>query len=81
MFYEEPKVRFSRRVASFLYGNGVSLRDAAKLYKASQPAWINVSGTHMYGWYVEWVKAVPSTLFYYDKKWVMWLGRVERLEQ
>jgi len=47
MFYKEPKVRVSRRVASFLYGNGVSVRDAAKMYKASQPAWINVSETHM----------------------------------
>ena len=31
MFYEEPKVRVSRRVAAFLYGNGVIVRDAAKL--------------------------------------------------
>ena len=64
MFYEEPKVRVSRRVASFLYGNGVSGRDAAKLYKASRAAWRNVSETHMYGWYMQWDKAVPSTLFY-----------------
>ena len=50
MFYEEPKVSVSRRVAAYLYGNGVSVRDAAKLYKASQAAWRNVSETHMYGW-------------------------------
>jgi len=36
MFYEESKVRFSRRVAAFLYENGV--RDDAKLYMASRPA-------------------------------------------
>jgi hypothetical protein len=64
MFYKEPKVRVSRRVAAFLYGNGVSVRDAAKLYKASQTAWRNVSKKHMYGWYMQWNKAVPSTLFY-----------------
>ena len=30
----------------------------------------------MYGWNMQWDKAVPSTLFYYDtKKWVMWLVR------
>ena len=29
-FYKKPKVRFSNRVASFLYGNGVSVRDFAK---------------------------------------------------
>ena len=50
VFYKEPKVRVSRRVAAFLYGNGVSVRDAAKLYKASQTAWRNVSDTHMYEW-------------------------------
>ena len=58
------------------------MRDAAKLYKASQPAWMNVWETHMYGWYMQWDKALPSTLFYYDtkKKWVMWLGRDKRVE-
>ena len=81
MFYKEPKVSVSRRVAAFLHGNGVSVRDAAKLYKASQAAWRNVSETHMYGWYMQWAKCVPSTLFYYDmKKCVMWLGRDERVE-
>jgi len=71
----------SRRVGAFLYGNGVSVRDAEKLYKASQAAWRNVSETHMYGWYTQWDKAVPSTLFYYDtKKCVVWLGRDERVE-
>ena len=36
----------------------------------------------MYGRYVQWEKAVSSTLFYYDmkKKWVMWLGREKRVE-
>ena len=30
MFCEKPKVRVSRRVAEFMYGNGVSVSDAAK---------------------------------------------------
>ena len=47
MFHEEPKVRVSRREAAFLYRNSVSVRDAAKLYKASQPAWRSVSETHV----------------------------------
>jgi len=35
----------------------------------------------MYGWYMQWDKAVSSMLFYYDtKKWVMWLGRDESVE-
>ena len=38
MFHEEPKVNVSRRVAAFLHGNGVSVKDAANLYKASQTA-------------------------------------------
>ena len=82
MVHEEPKVRIRRRVAAFLYGNGVRVRDAAKLYKGSQTAWRNVLETHMYGWYMQWDKVVPSTLFYYDmkKKWVKWLGRDERVE-
>jgi len=68
MFYKEPKVSVSRRVAAFLHGNGVSMRDAAKMYKTSQAAWRNVLETHMYGWYMQWAKCVPSTLFYYDMK-------------
>ena len=68
IFYEEHKVRASRRVASFMYGNIVSVRDVAKIYKASQAAWMNVSKTHEYGCYVHWDKRVPSTLFYYDAK-------------
>ena len=82
MFYEDPKVRVSRRVAAFMYGNGVSVRDAAKFYKTSQAELRNVSETHMYGWYKQWDKAVPSTLFYYytKKKWVIWLGKDERVE-
>ena len=47
MFYEETKVNVSRRVAGFLYGNAVSVKDAAKLYKATQTAWRNVSVTHI----------------------------------
>ena len=39
-----------------------------------------VSETHMYGWYMQWDKLLPSTLFYYDTKRVMWLGRDERVE-
>jgi len=80
MFYKAPEVRVSRRVAAFLYGNGVSVRDAAKLYKASQAACRKVSETHTYGWYMQWDKTVPSTLCYYDTKWVMWLGRDELVE-
>jgi len=49
MFYEEPKGSVSRRVAVFLYGNVVSVRNAAKLYKTSQAAWRNVSETHYTG--------------------------------
>ena len=45
MFYKESKVSVSRRVDAFLYVNGVSVRDAAKLYKASQAAWRNVLET------------------------------------
>ena len=39
MFHEEPKISVSRRVAAFMYVNGVSLSDAARLYKACQAAW------------------------------------------
>ena len=49
MFYEEPKVRVNMMVAVFLYGNVVSVSDAANFYKASQAAWTNVSETHMHG--------------------------------
>ena len=64
-----------------MYGNSVSVRDAAELYKASKAVWRNVTETHVYGWYIQWAKCVPSTLFYYDmKKCVMWLGRDERVE-
>ena len=81
MFYEEPKVIVSGRVAVFMYGNGVSVMDATLLYKASQTAWSNVSKTHMYGLYKQWDKHFPSTLFHYDmKKWVMRLGRFELVE-
>ena len=47
MFYEEPKVSVSRRVAAYSYGSGVSARDAAKLYKTSQAAWRKVSKTYV----------------------------------
>ena len=35
----------------------------------------------MYGWYMEWAKFLPSTLFYNDmkRKCVMWLGRDEHV--
>jgi len=58
------------------------VRDAAELYKASQAAWRNVSETHMYGWYMQFAKCVPSTLFYYNmkRKCVMWLWRDERVQ-
>jgi len=36
MFYEKPIVRVSRRVAACMYGNGVSVSDAEKFYKACQ---------------------------------------------
>ena len=68
MFYEEPKVSVSWRAAEFMYGKGVSVRDATKLYKASQGAWRNVLETHVYGCYKQWDKCVLSTLFYYDMK-------------
>ena len=81
MCYEEPNVNVSRMVAAFVYGNGVSVRDAAKLYKASQTAWTNVPETHMYGWYVQHVMGVSSTVFYFDMKTcVMWLGSDEGVE-
>jgi len=82
MFCKEPAVSVSRRVAAFLHGNGISAKDAAKLYKVCQAAWINVSETHMYVWYMQWVKSVPRTMFYYNIKrmYVMWLGRDERVE-
>jgi len=35
-FHEEPNVRVSRRLGAFTYGNGVSVSDAGKLYKACQ---------------------------------------------
>jgi hypothetical protein len=47
MFQEKSKVSVSRMVAACLYGNGVSVRDAAKLYKTSQASWRNVSETHV----------------------------------
>jgi len=31
IFYEQPKVSVSRRVAAFMYGNGVSASEAANL--------------------------------------------------
>jgi ABC-type sulfate transport system permease subunit len=40
MFCKEPIV--SRKVASFLHGNGINAKDAAKLYWACQAAWRNV---------------------------------------
>jgi len=43
MFYEEPEVSDSRRVTAFLHGKFFSVKDAAKLYKASQAAWTGVS--------------------------------------
>ena len=81
-FCKEPTVSDSRRVAAFLHGNGISAKDAAKLYKACQAAWRNISEIHMYGWYMQWAKRVPSTLFYYNmkRKYVMWLGRDEGVE-
>ena len=58
------------------------MRDAAKLCKTFQAAWRNVSETHMYGWNMQRARCLPSTLFYYDmkRKYVMWLGREERVE-
>ena len=47
MFYEEPNVSVSMRVAAYLYCNCVSAMDAAKLYKAFQAAWRNVSETYV----------------------------------
>ena len=32
MRHEEPNIRFSSRLGAFMYGNGVSVSDAAKLY-------------------------------------------------
>ena len=68
MYYEEHKVKVNRRVAEIIHGRDVSVKYTAKLYKVSQTAWRNVSETHMYGWYMQWAKCVPSTLFYYDVK-------------
>ena len=68
MFYEEPKVSVTMRVAAFMYGNGVSVSDAAKLYKACQAAWRKVSETHMYGWYMQWAKCGLIIIFYYNMK-------------
>ena len=34
VFCKEPTVSVSRRVAAFLYGNGIVAKDAAKLYWA-----------------------------------------------
>jgi hypothetical protein len=39
MFYEEPRVSVSIKVAAFLHGNGVSAKDAAKMYKVTHAAW------------------------------------------
>ena len=82
MFCKEPTVSVSRRVAAFLYGNGISEKEAAKLYWACQAAWRNVSETNMYGWYMQWARCLLSTLFYYamKRKCVMWLGRDECVE-
>jgi len=49
MFCKEPTVSVSRRVAEFLHGNGVSAKDAAKLYKACQAAWRNGPETRTVG--------------------------------
>ena len=81
MFYEEPNVSYSRKFAAFMYGNGVSVSDGVKLYKACQAAWRNVSEANIYGWDMQCAKCSASTLFSYNmKKYVMWLGRDERVE-
>ena len=54
--FEEPKVSVSRRVAAFMFGNGVIMSDAAKFYRTCHAAWRNVSETRMYGWYLQWAK-------------------------
>ena len=65
-----------------MYCNGVSVSDAAKLYKACQAVWRNFSETHVYGWYMQWDTCVPRNIFYsnMNKKCVMWLRRDERME-
>ena len=65
MFCKEPTVSVRNRVAVFLHGNGVSVKDGAKLYKASQAAWRNVWETYV--WVVYAVGCVLSTLFYDTK--------------
>jgi hypothetical protein len=60
MFCKEPTVSVRNRVAVFLHGNGVSVKDGAKLYKASQAAWRNASETH-----VRVVYAVGQVCFLY----------------
>ena len=42
MICKEPTVSVSRRVAAFLYRNGICVKDVAKLYWACQAAWRNV---------------------------------------
>ena len=48
MFYEQPKVSVSKRVAGYMHGNGVSVGDAANLYKASQAVRRKVSETYVW---------------------------------
>lgn len=79
MFDSEPMVRVSRRVAAFLYGNGVNVSDALKLYRSCNNVWKTIAETQIYSWYFNWEKGVTikfqHTFNYNMKKCVMWVRR------
>ena len=47
MFNSKPTVRVCRSVAGFLYGNGVNVSDAVKLYRTCNNAWKAIAETHV----------------------------------
>jgi len=70
MFDCEPTVLVSRRVAEFLYANGVNESDAVKLYRSSNQVFKTIAETHIYSWYFHREKGVPIKFhqhtFYYN---------------
>ena len=52
-FTEEPTAARSRRVAAIMYGNGVSVSEAVKCYRACNNAWRAVREAHADSCYFE----------------------------
>jgi len=61
LFLDLPSERTVRKVASFLYGNGVPLTNAEKLYALCNPFWNHYASTDMKVQYYLWHAGVDST--------------------